>query len=292
VPERPDLEYVIPILDRELRGRSITGVQVRKPIVLRLAVEGTPESLLIGRRFGRVSRRAHFVLFDWEDDAPTELIISPMLAGRFSIDPGGSKNPGDTAIILTLNDGRELRYRDDVQMGKVYVIRRGAWEQVPGLAKIGVDVLDAKKFTRESFRKIARKRRDQAKVFLMDKAAIDAMGNAYADEVLWAAQLHPKAMVRTLSDEQLDRLHDAIVSVLSDARKTIADRKPPLDEKLRDFLKVRGRRGEPCPRCATTIRSAGVHGHDADFCPHCQPDDRGSSIVDWRRARGTPEKDA
>jgi formamidopyrimidine-DNA glycosylase len=288
VPERPDLEYVIPILNKELRGVTIDAVRIAKPIVLRLAVEGTPESLLVGRTFKSVARRAHFVLFDWKDDAPTELIIAPMLAGRFSLDQKGSKAPADTAVVLGLSDGRELRYRDDVQMGKVYVIPEDGWAQIPGLAKVGVDVLNDKKFTREAFRALAKKRRDQAKVFLLDKAALDAMGNAYADEVLWAARLHPKTMVRSLSEEEVDRLHDAIVEVLSEARAIIAERKPPLDQKLRDFLKVRGRNGQPCPRCGTKIRSAGVHGHDSEFCPQCQPDARGSSIVDWRKPKASP----
>lgn len=287
MPERPDLEYVIPILHKELRGATIDAVRVAKPTVLRLAVEGTPESLLIGRTIEAVSRRAHFVLFEWAGDATTELVISPMLAGRFSIDEKGSKAPGDTAVVFGLSDGRELRYRDDVQMGKVYVIPKDGWAQVPGLAKIGVDVLNAKKFTREAFRAMAKKRRDQAKVFLQDKSALDAMGNAYADEALWESRIHPKAMVRSLSDEELDRLHDGIVTVLSEARDTIKKRKPALDEKLRDFLKVRGRNGQPCPRCGTKIRSAGVHGHDSEFCPQCQPDARGSSIVDWRKSKPT-----
>ena len=114
--------------------------------------------------------------------------------------------------------------------------------------------------------------------------AVDAqLVLAYADEVLWEAKLHPKTMVRSLPDDVLDRLHDAIVTVVGGATKTIAKRRPPLDGKLRDFVKVRGRHGEPCPRCGTTIRSAGVHGHDADFCPTCQPDERGTSIVDWRK---------
>jgi formamidopyrimidine-DNA glycosylase len=211
-----------------------------------------------------------------------------MLAGRFLLAEAGAKDERDLAVAFGLDDGRELRYRDDVQMGKVYLLARGSWDVVPGLSKVGEDVL-APGFTRGKFRAIARKRRDQLKVFLMDKAALDAMGNAYADEVLWAARLHPKVMARSLSDEELDRLHDAIVEVLSHATRTIAERRPALDEKLRDLLKVRGRKGAPCPRCGTTIRSAGVHGHDAEFCPACQPDRRGSSLVDWRKVPGGRE---
>ena len=283
MPERPDLEYVVPILARELAGRSIAGVRVKKPVVLRVAVEGKPEELLVGQSFGAVERRAHFVRFDLGDEL--ELVVSPMLAGRFIVAAATDRNPADLAVAWALDDGRELRYRDDVQMGKVYVIRRGDWEQVPGLEKIGIDVLNRKLFTRDAFRQIAARRRDQVKVFLMDKSALDAMGNAYADEVLFEARLHPKTFVKALAPEEVDRLHDAIVKVIGEATRIIAKRKPPLDEKVRDFLKVRGRAGEPCPRCGTKLRSAGVHGHDAEFCPECQPATRKSGIVDWKLPR-------
>jgi formamidopyrimidine-DNA glycosylase len=280
MPERPDLEYVVPILDRELRGIGVTAVRVPRPVVLRLALRGTPDELLVGRVFGGVTRRAAFVLFELGE---VELAIAPMLAGRFSLAKPADRFPADMAVALTLSDGRELRYRDDVQMGKVWVLPAGDHAQVPGLATVGVDVLDKRKFTRAAFRKLARTRRDQVKVFLLDKSALDSMGNAYADEVLWHARIHPKTMVRSLSDEDVDRLHDSIAEVIGHATKVIAGRKPPLDEKVRDFLSVRGRHGKPCPRCGTTIRSAGVHGHDADFCPTCQVDGRKGSLVDWRK---------
>jgi formamidopyrimidine-DNA glycosylase len=171
-------------------------------------------------------------------------------------------------------------------MGKAYVIEAGRWDHVPGLAAIGVDVLDARAFTRAAFRALVKKRKDQVKVFLMDKSALDALGNAYADEVLWEARIHPKTFARSLDDEEIDRLHDAVASVLGAARDEVARRAPPLDEKVRDFLKVRNRHGAPCPRCATKIRKAGVHGHDAFYCPECQPDERRSALVDFRKVKG------
>jgi len=283
MPERPDLEYVVPILAAELRGKTIASVRVKKPVVLRVAVEGKIEALLPGHQIGKVQRRAHFVRFDLGD---LEMVVSPMLAGRFALSAPKDKSPADLAIAFGLDDGRELRYRDDVQMGKVYVIKPGDEAQIPGLAKIGIDVLDPKRFTRDAFRKLAAKRRDQVKVFLMDKTALDAMGNAYADEVLWEARLHPKTFVKALTPDEVDRLHDAIAKVIGEATRIIAQRKPALDEKLRDFLKVRGRHGEPCPRCGTKLRSAGVHGHDAEFCPDCQPATRRSGIVDWKLPAG------
>ena len=291
--ERPDLDYWVPILDGELIGRRIEAVRVKKPVVLRLALPGSPAELLVGRRFVRVTRRGHFAVFELDGEAPADMVIAPMLAGRFALHAASQRAPGDLAVALTLDDGRELRYRDDVQMGKVYVIAHGERSLVPGLETIGIDVLDPSAFTLVRFRALARSRRDQAKVFLMDKSALDAMGNAYADEALFAAGVHPKSWVKSLGDEELARLHRAIADVLSRARAEIAERKPPLEEKLRDFLSVRGKNRQPCPRCGTPIRTAGVHGHDAFFCPTCQPETRKSAIVSWDKlgvARGDGEK--
>jgi formamidopyrimidine-DNA glycosylase len=284
MPERPDLEYVVPILDRELGGKSIAAVRVDSPVVLRVAVRD-PVTVVVGRTVTGVRRRAHFVILSLAGEPPLEIVVAPMLAGRFALAASADRRPADLALTLALSDGRELRYRDDVQMGKVYLIAVDGEAQVPGLAQVGVDVLDKKAFTRATFRALASKRRDQVKVFLMDKSALDAMGNAYADEVLFEARIHPKTFVRSLSEAEIDRLHDAIVKVLQGARAEVAARRPPLDEKVRDFLQVRNRHGEACPRCGTKIRKAGVHGHDAFYCPECQPDTRGSAIVDFRRVR-------
>ncbi|HVN85851.1 MAG TPA: DNA-formamidopyrimidine glycosylase family protein [Candidatus Binatia bacterium] len=288
MPERPDLEYVIPILHRELTGRRITGVRVRKPVVLRILIDGAPDSLFVGATFRAVTRRAHFVLFDFAAPRPLALAIAPMLAGRFALDRAPARTPADLALAWKLSDGRELRYRDDVQMGKVYVLAPDAWDSLPGLARVGVDVFDAGRFTAEVFGALAKQRRDQVKVFLMDKSAIDSMGNAYADEVLWEARIHPKRMTRSLDDDELERLRNAIVHVLRNATDTIAQRRPPLDEKLRDFLAVRGRAGQPCQRCGATIRTTRVRADDAHFCPQCQPDQRRRPFIDWRRVSGAP----
>ncbi len=270
MPERPDLEYVVPRLREALVGLTIVDASVKKPVVLRCGiaqVRGT---------FVTVSRRAQAVDFGL---GAAHLVVVPMLAGRFDLVDAAAKDPADVAVRLVLSDGRVLRYRDDVQMGKVWWTAPGV--AVAGLAEGGVDVLEAA-FTRERFRALAKGRREQLKVFLMDKTALDSMGNAYADEVLYAAQQHPKRLVSRLMPAELDALHDAIVAVLAHARDTIAARAPPLHEKIRDFLHVRGRKGQPCDRCATTLRVAGIHGHDAYFCPRCQPDVDGRGFFDWR----------
>ena len=279
MPERPDLEYQRDLLHTGVRcgGDRRGGAQPhRGPKAGR-----EDAAALVGRTVG-VERQSHFMVFGLDGPAPAlEVAIHPMLAGRFQLCPAQARVTKDTCFAFTFEDGRQLRYRDRKQMGKVYIAPTDKRTSIPGLASIGLDVLAPNSPSR--LLSGARRRRDQVKVFLMDKSALDAFGNAYADETLFAAGIHPKARVRELSDAQLHALHQAAITVLREACETIRERQPPLHEKVRDFLKVRNRKGEPCPTCDAPIRVAGVRGHDAFFCAVCQPDQKGRGFVRWRR---------
>ena len=146
-------------------------------------------------------------------------------------------------------------------------------------------------FDRTAFVALARKRRDQVRAFLMDKTALASIGNAYADEILFAARIHPKTMTRQLSDDDLGRLFEAIGGVLRHAIDEIERRAEPVDVKVRDFLSVRGRDGKPCPACGTTIRAVRVGDGDACFCPSCQPAAR-KLFVDWGKLPGAATRTA
>jgi formamidopyrimidine-DNA glycosylase len=274
MPELPDLLYVVSRLRESLAGRHVTAERVREPVVLRFTVRGNL-SLLLGRELRDVFRKSHFVVFRFEG---LDLAVNPMLAGRFRLAEPGEKEEATLAFALGLGD-RELRYLDDKSMGKAYLIANEDWRAIPGMQTGGIDILSPE-FTRERFCSLLRHRRDQVRAFLLDKRALDSLGNAYADEVLFEAGIHPKTFCRRLSHEDGVRLHDAIVEVMREAVDEVARRQEPIEVKVRDFLKVR--RKEICPRCGSKIRTAGVKGMDAYFCPQCQPATR-SGLVDWTR---------
>jgi formamidopyrimidine-DNA glycosylase len=119
----------------------------------------------------------------------------------------------------------------------------------------------------------------------MDQASLSAIGNAYADEILFEAGIHPKAFCHALPPEKRRALYDAIVSVLAWGIDEVEKADRPLEEKARGHLRVRGRAGEKCPRCGAIIRKAGVLGFDSYFCPVCQPDLAGRGL-DWNRLPG------
>jgi formamidopyrimidine-DNA glycosylase len=274
MPELPDLLHVLGKLRARLLGRTVTAERLREPVVLRCLVHGNL-SLLLGRSLRDVTRRAHFVIFHFDG---FDLAVNPMLAGRFKFARPGDKDEAALGFALGFDDV-ELRYLDDKKMGKAYLTGAGDLSAIPGLQAIGVDVLSSH-FTMERFASLLRHRRDQVRVFLLDKRALDSLGNAYADEVLFEARIHPKTWCRSLTHEDAERLHAAIVAVLKEAVAEVARRDEPIEVKIRDFLKVRLK--PECPRCGSRIRKAGVKGMDAYFCPTCQPATR-PGLVDWTR---------
>jgi formamidopyrimidine-DNA glycosylase len=274
MPELPDLLYILTSLRETLLGRHVTAERVKEPVVLRYAVRGNL-SLLLGRRLADVGRRSHFLAFRFEG---LDLAVNPMLAGRFRLAGPGQKDEASLAFALGFSEV-ELRYLDDKKMGKAYLIGADDWGAIPGLQTGGVDILSPE-FTRERFVSLLKHRRDQVRAFLLDKRALDSLGNAYADEVLFGAGIHPKTWCRSLSHPDAVRLHEAIVTVMKEAVAEVARRGEPIDVKVRDFLKVRLK--EHCPRCGGKIRTAGVKGMDAYFCPRCQPATR-AGLVDWTR---------
>ncbi len=285
MPELPDLEYIVSVLNDQLPGRRIDQVRVRKPIVLRLGVAGSLQDVCRGQAFGACSRHGHFLVLGIGE--AHELVVNPMLAGRFRLCDVHERNEGSLCLAFGLEGGQELRYLDDKQMGKVYLVPAGDRRAVPGFDTVGIEPLSPE-FTVENLRAMLNGRRDQVRAFLLDKSAVAAIGNAYADEILWAAHLHPKTGCQGLTDEDIGRLHAAIREVLSTAVEEVARRGEPIEVKVRDFLRVRNRKGQPCPACGTTIRVEGVRGYDTFYCPTCQPNRPGArlgrrQLVDWSR---------
>lgn len=283
MPELPDLVWVEKVLRQRLAGRQVAAARVGDPTVLRLMLPGEFSALVSARRLNAVERRGHFMRFALGPDRV--LVVNAMLAGRYRVlsatERSAEKDPAALGFALTFEDGQELRYLDEKRMGKAYVAASGDEGRIPVYGDLGVDLLSPA-FDRERFLALTKGRRDQVRMFLMDKRALASIGNAYADEILFAARLHPKTLVSRLSPEERDRLFVSIGAVLGRAIAEIERRAEPPDVKVRDFLAVRGRDGKPCPVCGTTIRAVRVGDGDACFCPHCQPATR-ALFVDWSR---------
>ena len=296
MPELPDLVHIVKALGPELEGRRITRVVVKEPIVLRVLVPGAFGELLELSSFGKLERHGPFLHFGLErgpkigeggsqvQSGGLDLVMHLMLAGRLRLAAPGEKALPATAFSLELDDGRKLYYGDEKKMGKVYLCPSGQFEAIPGYLAQGVDVVSPN-FTYEVFSGLIARKRCQARVFVMDQTSLSAIGNAYADEILFEARIHPKTPCYSLGEAERRALYDAVRSVLEWGIEEVEKAGAPLEDKVRGHMKVRGRAGQACPRCGAIIRKAGVLGYDSFFCPICQSDKTGRGL-DWAKLEG------
>jgi formamidopyrimidine-DNA glycosylase len=101
---------------------------------------------------------------------------------------------------------------------------------------------------------------------------VAGIGNAYADEILWAARLHPYRKRTRLTPEEVDRLFAAMRTTLTEAvEKVREEMQENIHLKPREFMAVHMKTGEPCPRCGTPISLIGANQRITNFCRSCQP---------------------
>jgi formamidopyrimidine-DNA glycosylase len=271
MPELPELEVVREVLQRRAVGQKITRVEVLPPggpIVVRDLTHSGFESALTGAVIASVIRRGKFLIFTFETDASTlYLAINPKLTGRLQLADPADKRGGKPHVVFTLADGRQLRYRDQKQMGQLYLTRD--LESVPDYAGLGPEPLE---ISLDEFRERLKPFRGEIKGVLTRGGFVAGIGNAYADEILWAARLHPYRKRTQLTAEEVERLYSSMRSTLSEAvEKVRTEMGENIDLKPRDFMAVHMKTGEPCPRCGTAVSLIGANQRITNFCRTCQP---------------------
>jgi len=267
MPELPDLEIIREFLGPRLTGVTIASVEVRRPLIVRNLLGGTLDDLLMGRRFVSVGRRGKFLLLGIEGDVT--LVINPMLAGRIRYGEPLPRPRVRDALVLGLADGRELRYHDAADMGKVYLARD--LDQIPAFAGQGPEATDPA-LTLDAFRERLRPHRGEIKGILTNQSFVAGIGNAYADEILWSAHVYPFRRRPDLDDQEVAQLFTAMRSVLREAIATLRERVgEAIDVEVRDWLSVHGKAGQPCPRCGSIISQVKRQRAATHFCRNCQP---------------------
>ena len=218
-----------------------------------------------------------------------------MLTGRLGLATPGTKPFSATALVLTfgprvarLPRGRladwttgadwlppdegmvELRLRDPKRMAKVYIVPTDAARDIAGWRSQGPDANDPG-LDLATWQERIRTHSGELHTLLKNQAFVAGIGNAYNDEMLWAARLAPFRKRASLADEESERLWRACREVLDWAIGELRDRVPPrFDVQARDFLRVHGKGGQACPRCGTTLSEVAPGGFVTTWCRACQ----------------------
>jgi formamidopyrimidine-DNA glycosylase len=269
MPELPEVETIRRQLEPELRGRRIDRLEVLDERWTRPIAPHQVEEQVSGRRIEGLRRRGKYLLMDLEG-GQTLVMHLRMTGNLLLVDEGDlvaavDERPGvaDERYLrarFSLDDGRELE-TDRVE------------ERFAG--RVGIEPF-SDEFTAEAIERLAAGRTVPLKSFLLDQSGIAGVGNIYADEALWRAELHPLSPAGSMRHEHAEALREGVLDAL---RAGIEGGGASIDDYLdargergsmQDEFLVHAREGEPCPRCGDTIRRIVVSGRSTYFSPGCQ----------------------
>jgi formamidopyrimidine-DNA glycosylase len=274
VPELPEVETVRVHLEPVLVGRRFDRVEIRDPRVTRPVEPREVAAELEGEVVEAVERRGKYLVVRFETGRV--LLIHLRMTGtlRHEMDGAPDDDP-HLRVVVNLDDGSDVIYRDVRRFGTWLLLEPG--EETDYLAeRLGEEPL-TRAFTPASLAARFNRRRAPVKAALLDQRAAAGMGNIYADEALWRAQIHPLRLAGDLDAGELKRLHKAVREALKAgiARQgaTLRDYRTPDggEGRMQSALKVYGRDGEPCYRCGAQIAKTRAAGRGTWYCPNCQP---------------------
>jgi formamidopyrimidine-DNA glycosylase len=272
VPELPEVETIRRQLAPHLEGRTILDVEILDWRWTRPERPQEVEDGLRGAVVEQVGRSGKYLVLALSDDR--HLLVHLRMTGTLLIDP--PTEPAHTRVRFELSRGGRLVYIDPRRFGTGHLLYGIEARDRYLSARLGVEPMTPE-FTVDHLRRIARGRRAPVKAFMLDQRRIAGVGNIYADEALFRARIHPLRAAGALKPTQLARLREGIEESL---RAGIEAKGASIDDfrhvdgargAFQDRFLVHLREGEPCPRCATTIRKIVVGGRGTYVCERCQP---------------------
>jgi formamidopyrimidine-DNA glycosylase len=272
MPELPEVEHAARGLGAQIAGRRIVAVtrldwvrMVETPAVEHFI------ALLEGRTVLAAGRRAKWILLTLDDG--WTLALHLRMSGTVSVHGPEAQPDIYTHLVLLLDDGRQVFFHDTRKFGRARLL------DVAGLAALdaahGLEPL-TDEFTPAALAGRLRDRRARLKPLLLDQKVIAGIGNIYADEALWLAQLHPLRQSDSLSDDEVARLHAgirmALLQGLEHGGSTLRDYRNSYGDAgaNQEHFNVYNRQGQPCPRCGTPIEKIVVGQRGTHLCPFCQ----------------------
>ena len=273
MPELPEVETIVADLRPHLVGRTIVRCELRFPAIVRYPEPEVFIDSVAGMRIESVRRRGKYILIGLK--RPVALVVHLGMTGQLRLVDPAVELEKHTHAVFTLDDGRELRYRDPRRFGRLLLGSEESLLSAKKMPRLGPEPIDSE-FEAEELYQLLRRRRTALKAVLLDQRAIAGVGNIYADESLHRARLRPDRLAGTLSRKSARRLHESLKESLQVA---IQNRGSSVDT-YRDAwggvggqqeeLLVYGRAGEPCFNCGRPLSTVRIAGRTTVFCRHCQ----------------------
>ncbi len=281
MPELPEVEVVRRGAASFAVGRTIGAVEVSHPRSVRRHVAGGADfaDRLAGVTITGADRRGKFL---WLPLSSGEaLLVHLGMSGQLRVQPPDAPPEKHLRVRLAFADGGpDLRFVDQRTFGGLsvepLVTGRGGATVPQSVAHIALDPLEPG-FDLAAFRSALRAKRTGIKRALLDQTLVSGIGNIYADEALWRAQLHYARPTETLRLAEIDRVLSGAVEVMTAALAAGGTSFDSLYVNVNGesgyfdrSLDVYGREGRECARCGSAIRRDAFMNRSSFSCPRCQ----------------------
>jgi formamidopyrimidine-DNA glycosylase len=259
MPELPEVERAARRLGRAAIGKTIASVKAIHPALKRKLSPAQARSAR-GRKIDRIERRGKHQLLHLDNGST--LVVHFRMNGDWEIGTTDEDLDRFARAVIDLTDGTRISLVDRRALSSITLDKKGS-SSLPKLGREASDpTLDADYLSEALARK-----KVAIKPALLDQSVIAGLGNIYAAEALWEAELDPRAPSARLSREKLGRLIEGIRLVLSPKK-----RRPGryTDTRGASRFAVYDREGQICRRCNGTIERIVQAGRSTYFCPDCQ----------------------
>jgi formamidopyrimidine-DNA glycosylase len=286
LPELPDIENYLDALRRFVVGRPLEKIRLASPFLLRTV--DPPISAVEGRKVAGVRRLGKRIVLEMEGDV--FVVFHLMIAGRLRWKPKGVKLSRRLDLAaFDFPDGTILfTEASKKKRASLHLVRGEAalGEHDPG----GIQPLEC---SLEEFAAALTEENHTLKRTLTDPTVFSGIGNAYSDEILWAAKLSPIKWTQRLTEEEIARLFEStratLVTWRDRLRAEVGDSFPDKVTAFHDEMAVHGKYKQPCPRCGSPVQRIVRADNEMNYCATCQTDgqllaDRGLSRLlkgDW-----------
>ncbi len=269
MPELPDVALYLRALEPRIVGKPVTGFLVRSMSVLR--TYQPPYDQVVGKTVVGLRRIGKRIVWEFDQDH-LYLVIHLMVAGRLRWhDREGVKPPGKVGLAAWGFPGSTLVLTEQGSKRRAGIWVLSGEENLMAEDRGGLEPLDV---STDQFSHATRSRNHTLKRALTSQAIFSGIGNAYSDEILWEARLSPVKMTSRLSDDEVERLHRAVVKVLTLWTERLAaetgEKWPTKVTAFRPEMAVHGKYGKPCPRCGAPVQRIVYASNETNYCASCQ----------------------
>ena len=279
MPELPEVETTRAGLEQLILGKEICQMKIYDARLRWPVVKNFPK-IVKNTRIASITRRSKYLFLNLDNlnqnlknQACGAIMIHLGMSGRLQVVDTSIPREKHSHIECFLSDDQVLRYTDPRRFGSFHWIPAGESHKL--LDKLGPEPL-SRDFTADYLEFKASNRVQSIKQFIMNAQIVVGVGNIYASEALFLAQIHPLTPAKHLKKNQYRKLVEAIQVTLKAAIKaggtTLKDFQGSTGKPgyFQQKLNVYGRKGEACSKCGKEVQHLVLGQRATYFCQKCQ----------------------